>query len=55
MKRLLSAVGDLVPVGQVLAVIAAADTSDDEIDKLLAGSVRKAAPAKTADEPATPD
>lgn len=54
-KRLLSAVGELVPVGQVLAVIAAAETSDDEIEKLLAGSVRKAAPAEMADESATPE
>lgn len=52
LRRLLGAVGEMVPVGQMLAVIAPADVPDDEIERILAGAASGAPKKKVADESA---
>ena len=51
-RRLLGAVGEMVPVGEILAVIAPADVAEDEIERILAGAASRAPQQKVADESA---
>lgn len=54
-RRLLASPGDMIPVGQVLAVIASADASDDEIAQSLAEPAQTASASKSPDGETAPE